>query len=96
MHVVSDSALSAICGWETGGLPVPANRLAELDALWTAAHMSGIKDIRQALGCPSGFRAVPSSCGPHAEAGIRCRKQVPEYVRLALLQAAGLCPDEDA
>ena len=74
---VSDSALSAI--WDDPeGSPVPADRLRELDALWTAVHTS-IKDMRQALG--------PVRTLENWESGA---SKCPEYVRLALLQAAGL------
>ena len=86
---VSDSALSAI--WDDPeGSPVPADRLRELDALWTAVHTS-IKDMRQALGLSRpAFSArflVPIRTLENWESGA---SKCPEYVRLALLQAAGL------
>lgn len=86
---ISDSALSAL--WDDPeGSPIPADRLRELDALWTAAHTS-IKDMRQALGLSRpAFSArflVPVRTLENWESGAN---KCPEYVRLALLQAAGL------
>lgn len=73
---VSDSALSAI--WDDPeGSPVPADRLRELDALWTAVHTS-IKDMRQALGLSvrrsalvSSFRSARWKTGNPVQASAR-------------------------
>lgn len=86
---VADAAVSAIWG-DAEDTPISADRLRELDALWTAAHMS-IKDMRQALGLSRpAFSArflVPVRTLENWESGAN---KCPEYVRLALLQAAGL------
>ena len=71
---VSDSALSAI--WDDPeDSPVPADRLRELDALWTAVHTS-IKDMRSA--CPvrrsalvSSFRSARWKTGNPVQASAR-------------------------
>lgn len=86
---VSDLALSTL--WDDPeGSPLPAERLRELDALWSAAHMS-IKDMRQALGLSrpefSARSLVPVRTLENWESGA---SKCPEYVRLALLQATGL------
>lgn len=86
---ISDSALSTLWN-DPEGTPIPADRLRSLDALWSAAHMS-IKDMRQALGLSrpefSARSLVPVRTLENWESGA---SKCPEYVRLALLQAAGL------
>ena len=86
---ISDSSLSTI--WdEPADAPIPAERLRTLSKLWDAAHTS-IKDMRQTLGLSrpefSTRFLVPVRTIENWESGAN---KCPEYIRLALLQVAGL------